>query len=105
MIEEEAKTKWCPFVRLAAGEETPTGARLSTASPAGFNRISAADGSVLSTPRTARCIGSACMAWRWRHAEFEAARDAYEDSFSIAGIGSREEPKLRGHCGLAGSPE
>lgn len=49
MTEDEAKTKWCPFVRHANGSNG-----------AGVNRIN--------WDRTydyANCIGSACMAWRW----------------------------------------
>lgn len=44
MTEQDAKTKWCPFARCA---------------PEGWNRD--ADGG----RECGRCIGSACMAWRW----------------------------------------
>jgi len=44
MTEDEAKTKWCPFVR-AAGPADPASGYL--------------------------CIGSACMAWRWGAVECE----------------------------------
>lgn len=46
MTEEEAKTKWCPFVRLG---ETAIGSTYNRCGP----------------EASLYCIGSACMAWRW----------------------------------------
>lgn len=57
MTEEEAKTKWCPFVRVAGTE-----AEWHT------NRPSHAD--VADKPFDHR-IASACMAWRGRNEWFE----------------------------------
>ena len=82
MTEEEAKTKWCPFIRLTAsgGSEWHT------------NR----DPSLPSSPsdtQAYRCIASACMAWR------------------VAQVGRVEEGneyktyKPVGYCGLAGAPQ
>jgi hypothetical protein len=55
LTEEEAKTKWCPFVRLISA--VPESAPLD-------NR------GAFVTDSAPRCIGSACMAWRvheeWR---------------------------------------
>lgn len=48
MTEDEAKTKWCPFVRFADATTEGT-----------FNRY--ADGC---WPVNVNCIGSACMVWR-----------------------------------------
>ena len=71
MTEDEAKTKWCPMVRLA-----PLGAnesyRYST------NRM---NDRIRGIVREARCIASDCMAWRW-----------------IDRGGSRQDG---GYCGLA----
>lgn len=56
MTEEEAKTKWCPFVRFAsdvAGE-----ARFNRGNVDPMNLTGEGDDFV------PRCIASACMAWR-----------------------------------------
>jgi len=68
MTEEDAKTKWCPFVRFHVEGKAPT----FTATP---NR----------DQRGTRCIGSACMAWRW---EYDDGQDSGQ-----------------GYCGLAGAPQ
>lgn len=56
MTEQEAKTRWCPFVRHA-----DTGGS--------FNRGSEQDNAVNAGRSQGacpcRCIGSECMAWRW----------------------------------------
>lgn len=57
MTEEQAKTKWCPFVRLTASQGEWHTSR---------------DPSLPSAPddtQAYRCIASACMAWRSRHPE------------------------------------
>lgn len=55
MTEDEAKTKWCPFVRVVIGPDNPTwqGGMLT-------NR-----GAIPADNRDTLCIGSQCMAWRW----------------------------------------
>lgn len=53
MTEEEARTKWCPFVRI--------GNYLSGGS---LNR--AANGDI---DNAMKCIASECMGWRWINAE------------------------------------
>jgi hypothetical protein len=59
MTENEAKTKWCPFVRVSAGAGCIGGVS---------NRQ---DGSHNKTPDgNPNCIGSACMAWREAEPEF-----------------------------------
>lgn len=79
MTEEEAKTKWCPFVRAVADE---AGAE---ADHIGANRWAADPG--LPWGNTGLCIGSACMAWRAKH-------PAHENLYKTA----------EGWCGLAGVP-
>lgn len=58
LTEDEAKKRWCPFARTlyvgkAGGIQPPS------------NRFSNPDGQE-NNPPDCRCIGSACMAWRWR---------------------------------------
>jgi hypothetical protein len=91
MIEDEAKTKWCPFSRFA----WPHGATANRDEGDDWHPDMA---------KATRCIGSACMAWRWETEEFEQAIERYEDSFNIGGITHREKPVCQGHCGLAGNP-
>lgn len=69
MTEDEAKTKWCP---VTAGATTGAGAV------------------------AARCIASACMAWRALEAPSEPVRHT-DGSLTYAKPG-------RGYCGLAGQP-
>lgn len=52
MTEDEAKAKWCPL------------ARYTSVRGQGINRW-IDDGDVTMSPLPARCIGSACMAFRW----------------------------------------
>lgn len=71
MTEEEAKTKWCPHVRYVSSRGEGIN-RWQSGMDAQYN------------PEHARCIGSACMAWR----KIEGPRDYAEHGF----------------CGLAGKP-
>lgn len=71
MTEEEAKTKWCPQARVA------------TYATDGDQMMTAANKTSGGEIRTgARCIASACMAWRWSEAK-----------------------RSEGFCGLAGAPQ
>lgn len=74
MTETEAKTKWCPMVRIAR----PTSAEVPriTGVNRGTNEYAIPTGSV-------SCIGSACMMFRWT--------DVVETDSG-------------GYCGLAGKP-
>lgn len=78
MTEDEAKTKWCPFVRVysVADGEHPS-------APNGSWNRHQADG--LSETR---CIGSACMAWRWRETRGRVKETG-------------EAAPFDGYCGLA----
>ena len=80
MTEEEAKTKWCPFIQVSAGGGCVGG--LSNRQDGSHNKTP--DGSP-------NCIGSACMAWRWREPPGPQPPDA-------------PEPSDEGWCGLAGRP-
>lgn len=104
MIEEEAKTKWCPFARQVWKAEA--GADLS------MNRDGAGN-------PTAFCIASACMAWRQSHPketrEDHSGAGGYMAKRAVdtgrivrreGGPGSLGHLILDavGHCGLAGKP-
>ncbi len=93
MTEEEAKTKWCPMLQVSAAAGV-----MGTVS----NRSNAFDDH---SNRQGRCIGSACMAWRWDLADFEDRIERYEDAANIGGITDRGPvPECFGYCGLAGKP-
>jgi hypothetical protein len=72
MTEDEAKTKWCPFVRHPVNMPGYSNGNR-------FNKPS--------LDATCRCIGSRCMAWRW---EILVADE------------SMRNKNDRGCCGLAG---
>jgi hypothetical protein len=74
LTEEEAKTKWCPFVRHNLGRDLPAAYR-------GMHVTS-----------DSKCIGSACMAWR------DAGKDTRTNSY----VGNYSVDV--GFCGLAGKP-
>lgn len=96
MIVEEKKASdhWCPHVRHP-GEEGGT-----------FNRGFEA-GNEINTGRTSgnwscACIGSRCMAWRWR---MEKVICTYDDPNAVARDYYTHEPSTtHGYCGLAGRP-
>ena len=73
LTEKEAKTRWCPEARM-----------LPNAPGYGAGNRFAEDPHPIFMAET-RCIGSACMAWRWL-AE------------------SRGFSSTRGYCGKAGEP-
>lgn len=80
MRENEAQTKWCPFVRAARDD-------------ADFSANRDRSGQII--PRKHTCIGSDCMAWRW--GEQEAGWGHYADGTPHEGG--------HGYCGIAGRPE
>lgn len=120
MTEDEAKTKWCPFVRaVLPGTTLPAGNR--GVGPDGTEGV-----------KGARCIASACMAWRWTtkggdvvkadikqlrkppgevNPPFSNTPEGYtvrgHDSWGYFSVRRDEvvghEPG-QGYCGLAGSP-
>jgi hypothetical protein len=79
--EHEAKTRWCPFSRVAVDWLGESGTVAATA-----NRGLTTPAYPRGSSDHANCLGSGCMAWRW-----------WDD----------EEPEIferRGYCGLAGCP-
>jgi len=87
MTEEEAKTKWCPFVRRVVydkyAHEFQAGVTVGmTAANRNTDQAVAPLGGV-------NCIASACMAWR--------------TLTKPVGTGMVRE-RIGGYCGLAGMP-
>lgn len=84
MTEEEAKTKACHKSFEVSGLRIGSGGSRTTI-PSNF---------------TMRCIGSACMAWRWEDGSyFDPKRGLQVHDMGTHGVGV-----ARGHCGLAGKP-
>jgi len=67
--EDEAREKWCPHARMLE----------SYGERASYNRAVSPSGG--DEEASTKCIGSACMAWRWKPGD-----------------------NRRGYCGLSGSP-
>jgi len=91
MTEDEAKTKWCPFARtLGWNTDAPRqGDDLQFVYASENREVGPYDKGGEETFKIAgrhRCIGSACMAWRWDGWEY------------------KNLPPVKGYCGLAGKP-
>jgi hypothetical protein len=89
MTEDEAKTKWCPFVRH------------SDDSGGSFNR-GMFPGDATNKGRTndcwqCNCIASQCMAWRWDQTRWMLEHD---DRGML--MRPPKDGVPRGYCGLAG---
>ena len=102
MTEDEAKTKWCPFVRAIGAVSDDAAANRWPADPDGESDDSF--GLDSSGQPHALCIASQCMAWRWA----VRPRVAIERLAVIGTDGEFvERPKTvdagSGYCGLAGS--
>lgn len=81
MTEAEAKTKWRPMARHFNAQYRPCGNSFAAMEPS----------------QHTKCIGSACMMFRWDESESFYASDADEL------LAIRERPR-QGYCGLAGKP-
>lgn len=110
MNEEEAKTKWCPFVRkilVNAGFDTATHNRATVYTTAGTFEESESN-------KISPCIGSQCMAWRLKSmAEWSAKLKNATSTHNGRIIPPEKKGYYRaedleyipeGYCGLAGKP-
>jgi len=79
MTEDEAKTKWCPFVRMSPQ---------SAINNRGDNHPNAGN---------VKCIGSDCMAWQWNQGK-DNVRQYVDDNGLLIVESGREG---MGYCGLA----
>jgi hypothetical protein len=85
MTEEDAKTKWCPFVRFIPETEF---------SQFASNRAESEFNSKQSAQAATRCLASACMAWRWYRTNIRNPDDPTGDMLPST--------RTHGYCGLAG---
>lgn len=90
MTEEEAKTKWCPFARVGVRWMDSQAESLADLAAIAVNRGENAD-------TRSRCLGSACMAWRW-----EPVPLRYHGTAVV--MQSPPPAPTDGFCGLAGKP-
>lgn len=91
MTEQEAKTKWCPMVRIAIEVE---GALI------GINTevLPGEQDAPTEFKSATRCIGSACMMWR----ESRKLVNAQDRAGGTPIWVPTSEPSGHGYCGLAG---
>lgn len=75
MTEEEALARWCPNTFATPAAYTPEGNPVREGGPH-------------------LCVGSNCMAWRWKRGD--------EVSWPTAVTSVAPAPPRRGYCGLAG---
>lgn len=93
VTEEEAKTKWCPHVRV-----------MNFAPDASHNPA------VNRPTADYHCIGADCMAWRWvdqklgHSLEYMQRKHGRERGAEMHKRFCQEHP-LRGFCGLAGGSD
>jgi hypothetical protein len=82
--EDQARTKWCPFVRLhLLSRDVSYNRRLGTGDRMEDTGL----------PHGSHCIASECMAWRWK------------DGITPKDMGDFDpDNEAVGHCGLAGKP-
>lgn len=109
MTQDQAKTKWCPFVRHGdhGGGSFNRGSEASNA----LNEGRPGDNWMCN------CIASACMAWRWHlsprpltdglpHAGWThiSAEDTDDGAEFWVEPEELTQARRRGYCGLAGTP-
>jgi hypothetical protein len=93
MTEEDAKTKWCPFSRAAFIMDKGDGTFDMPVGVSSLNRFMDKGAPQLTNPPACRCLGSACMAWRWAVSPGQKHHDTADGP-----------ARGDGHCGLAGKP-
>lgn len=109
LTEEEAKKRWCPMVRYTSVRGV------------GINRWTD-DGDANFNPDATRCLGSECMAWKWREDRLEGIEEEAAEKLIAKGwqavafrlVGPRGlQTKVftltrrtdHGSCGLASVPQ
>lgn len=90
LTEEDARKRWCPFVRIAG----PQG---SEAAGTSYNRWPGGQHEDDVFTLNSKCVGSRCMAWR--PSQTEAFKNMAEARYRLDG---RRLSSDTGYCGLAG---
>ncbi len=85
MTEDEAESKWCPFSRFQS--------RLDEGGANRWKQDAPPDEPYALNPVPCRCIGSACMAWRWEREQINECSPRMT-----------RRSETDGYCGLAGKP-
>lgn len=103
---DEAKTKWCPFARATIyvrGDAPDLEKPIDLVGHAA-NRILTDDPTLTASIQQAidgcgatKCIGPACMAWRWHETHINGRDPDGAPTLVKSG-------ETYGYCGLAGSP-
>src|SRR5689334_11287401 len=93
LTETEAQTKWCPFARCSVFNDGEMNAP-------SFNRLRGHDAKA-DSPVEARCIASACMAWRWGR---DANGDVAYQRTPVKDSPGHFDNAPQGYCGLVGRP-
>jgi hypothetical protein len=88
MIEEEAKTKWCPFGKRYISDEFASGT--------GMTAINEPESDFRQS-----CIASDCMMWVWDRKKGGTYSDTSEQAKAVGLSGYLEATVSIGHCGLA----
>lgn len=108
LTEDEAKTKWCPFARMLLVDEINGTRHATTPAISGFNRTGVQGCGSNSDQAESRCVGSACMAWRWSVRPGLYDKDNPENGPLERGVTYAPHEWFRkegsGYCGLAGRP-
>jgi hypothetical protein len=118
LTEAEAKQRWCPFANVGFGTRLPGVINRLQITDQDKSGQTVASGETI-IPAGAKCLGSACMAWRWMKAEAnthpwlvtmpdkEPERYAWNPTGHEGYAGATVEPApapqpSAGRCGLAG---
>ncbi len=87
LTEKEAKTKWCPEVRMIDEREEFKNQNSSNRT---FSVLEELD----PNPSFSCCIASDCMMWRYKEYEY----------VKVENVAPSDKKTLEGYCGLAGKP-
>ena len=115
LTEDEAKQRWCPFAQVGFGTRFPGVINRLQITDQDKSGQTVASGETI-IPAGAKCLGSACMAWRQAPTpprkfmvttrDGEAAREYSHDPTGHVGYETATvielPPTIKGRCGLAG---
>lgn len=93
MTQDEAKKRWCPFARVVLYSSNE-----GSGAPSAGNRCVMTSDLDAALNGATKCIGSACMAWRWQYFFMSLPEENRPHDWKT--FAAAEE----GYCGLAGKP-